>query len=48
MRFDLQVYIISCNADYIAGQRAHKEARRLGMTARELAVASFWSEGTVC
>ena len=36
------------NADYTAGRRAHKEARRLGMTARELAVASYWSEDTVC
>ena len=36
------------NADYTAGRRAHKEARRLGMTARELAVASYWSEDVVC
>ena len=36
------------NADYTAGRRARKEARRLGMTARELAVASYWSEDTVC
>ena len=36
------------NADCTAGRRARKEARRLGMTARELAVASYWSEDTVC
>ena len=36
------------NVDWIAGRRARKEAQRLGMTARELAVASYLSEETVC
>ncbi len=36
------------NEYWIAGRRARKEARRLGMTARELAVASYLSEESVC
>ena len=36
------------NEDWIAGRRARKEARRLGMSARELAVASYLSEESVC